>query len=141
MKYLKPLFFTAIFALTLNAATAQKKSPKIEKAQQAQSLNARENVTKDAENEKWVYMIVLVTDTGDKLDMKFLEGKNEEQRKMMDRMGERQKKAMEASREMQTEMDLINFLSAMNYELISVVPDAASSGKSLKYYLRTKVKQ
>lgn len=137
MKYLRPIFFTALFAFTLNAATAQKKSEKIKTAQQAGAMSARETPSRES-MDRYVYMVAMVTEIDGRISLEFMEGKNDLTRKMMYATEERQKKAMDAAGEVHTEVDLINLLNKMNLELISVV--SQRDGRVMKYYLRQKLR-
>ena len=135
MNYLKTIFFTAVFAFTLNAATAQTTNKKSEKTTTQQRVEQSEKLSAKEPTYKWAYSVAMVTNHGGKFDVKFMEGKSKTSQRLA-RQNEALNKRMESSaEELQTEGDLINFLSDMKMELISVVNEV--DGKAMKYYLRT----
>ena len=139
MNYLKAFFFTALFAFTLNAATAQKTDKKSDKTTTQERIQKSEKINAQEPASKWAYSVALVTDNGGKFDIKFEEGKSKASELLARQNRELGKRMESASQEIRTEADLINFLSDMKMELISVVSLPESGGRTMKYYLRTQI--
>lgn len=139
MNYLKAFFFTAVFALSLNVATAQKSSKKSQKETTQQRVEQSNQLSAKEPTYKWAYSVALVTDLGGKFEIKFTDGKSKTSQRLSKENHELRKKMEAESEEIATEGDLINMLTDLKMELISVVSIPESGGRTMKYYLRTKI--
>jgi|SRR5690554_2357707 len=139
MNYLKSIFFTAVFAFTLNAATAQKSNKVADKAATQERIEQSQKLSAKEPTYKWVYSIALVTDHGGKFDIKFQDGKSKATEMFKHKSHEARKKTTAAMEEITSEADILNLLAELKMELISVVSAPGFEGRTMKYYLRTQI--
>lgn len=139
MNYLKAIFFTAVFAFTLNAATAQKTNKKSDKATTQQRIVQSDKLSAKEPTYKWAYSVAMVTDRGGQFEIKFMDGKSKTAQRLARQNEELSKRMASLGDEIQSEGDLINFLTDLKMELVSVVSVPESKGRTMKYYLRTQI--
>ena len=139
MNYLKAFFFTAVFAFTLNAASAQKTNKKSDKTATQQRVEQSPKISAKEPTFKWAYTVALVSDNGGKFDIKFMDGKSKASELLVRQNEELTKKMETRMDEIRSEGDLINFLAEMKMELVSVVSMPETGARTMKYYLRTQI--
>jgi len=137
MNYLKAFFLLSVFAFTLNTVTAQKTNKKTDKSTTQQRLEQSSSVSAKEPAFKWIYSVLLVTDHGGKFEIKPGEGRSKISQQLERQSQEIMKRIESSGEEVRSEGDLINLLSNMKMELISVVAIPESGGRTMKYYLRT----
>lgn len=141
---LKSILFATVACFFLVNATAQKSSKmkteaakKSEAVQTAEAKKAEE--AKEKENFKYEYAVVTLEGKPGAYHMNMKDDLAKE-KKLSDPTLLKAQHKMQQSGGMQSEAEILNFLTDLGYELVTVIPLTGERGMGVKYYLRKKVK-
>lgn len=135
---IKSILFATVACFFLVNATAQKSSKiKTEAAKKSEAVQATEKEAK--ENFKYEYAVVTLEGKPGAYQMNMKDDLAKEKNLSDPTLLKAQHK-MQQSGGMQSEAEILNFLTDMGYELVTVMPVTGERGMGVKYYLRKKVK-
>ncbi|MCA1763484.1 MAG: hypothetical protein ABR574_05435 [Cryomorphaceae bacterium] len=135
--HFKSIIFAAMASLFLVSASAQEKSSmKTEADKKTEAKKA--DKSSDKENFRYQYAVAKVQGKPGAYQLN-MDGDAKSQQKLSDPALLKAQSKMQNSGGMQTEDEILNFLTELGYELVTVVPLSMEEGKGVKYYLRKKV--
>lgn len=134
---IKSILFATVACFFLVNATAQKTSKmKTETAKKAEAVKSGEAAAK--ENFRYEYATVTLEGKPGAYQMN-MKGDAAKENKLSDPTLLKAQHKMQQGGGMKTEAEILNFLTELEYELVTVIPLMGEREMGVKYYLRKKV--